>query len=283
MEIRHIGVLGSGIMGSGIAECAAEAGFEVTLRSRKQDTADQMRHNVEKSLLRKIERGKISQEEAKEILSKIRVTTNIEALAPCDLLIESVVEDLTIKKHLFAELSLIVGETAILATNTSTLAVVEIAAATKHPERVCGIHFFNPATLMKLVEIVKPITASDETIEAAQAFARACKKDVVTVKDQAGFIVNALLFPYLNNAIKLYESAMATMEEIDISMRGGCGFPMGPFALLDLVGLDTSLAILNALYEEFKEPNYAPSPLLRRMVAAGYLGRKSKRGFFDYR
>ncbi|MDA8261409.1 MAG: 3-hydroxybutyryl-CoA dehydrogenase [Actinomycetota bacterium] len=283
MEIRHVGVLGSGIMGSGIAECAAEAGFDVTLRSRKQDTADQMRVNVEKSLLRKIEKGRISEDQGREILSRIKVTTDIRSLSHCQLVIESVVEDLAVKKHLVSEVSELVEDDAIIATNTSTLPVVEIAAAARKPERVCGIHFFNPATVMKLVEVVHPITAEDKVVAAAVAFAKTCHKDVVTVKDQAGFIVNALLFPYLNNSIKLFERGMGSMEEIDVAMRGGCGFPMGPFALLDLVGLDTSLAILDALYEEFGDPNYAPAPLLKRMVAAGYLGRKTKRGFFDYR
>ena len=283
MEIRHVGVLGSGIMGSGIAECAAEAGFEVTLRSRKQETADQMRINVEKSLLRKSEKGRISEEGGREILSRIKVTTEIRAISHCDLVIESVVEDLAVKKHLVSEVSELVADEAIIATNTSTLPVVEIAAAARHPQRVCGIHFFNPATVMKLVEVVRPITASEEVIQAAVDFAKSCNKDVVTVKDQAGFIVNALLFPYLNNAIKLYSQGMGSMEEIDVAMKGGCGFPMGPFALLDLVGLDTSLAILDALYEEFGDPNFSPAPLLKRMVAAGYLGRKTKRGFFDYR
>ena len=283
MEIRHVGVLGSGIMGSGIAECAAEAGFEVTLRSRKQETADQMRVNVEKSLLRKIEKGRISEDQGRAILSRIKVTTDIRSLSRCQLVIESVVEDLAVKKHLVSEVSELVEDGAIIATNTSTLPVVEIAAAARRPDRVCGIHFFNPATVMKLVEVVRPITADEKVVDAAVAFAKSCHKDVVTVKDQAGFIVNALLFPYLNNSIKLFERGMGSMEEIDVAMRGGCGFPMGPFALLDLVGLDTSLAILEALYEEFGDPNFAPAPLLKRMVAAGYLGRKTKRGFFDYR
>ncbi|MDA8398356.1 MAG: 3-hydroxyacyl-CoA dehydrogenase family protein [Actinomycetota bacterium] len=283
MEIRHVGVLGSGIMGSGIAECAAEAGFEVTLRSRKQETADQMRVNVEKSLLRKIEKGRISEDQGRAILSRIKVTTDIRSLSHCQLVIESVVEDLAVKKHLVSEVSELVEDGAIIATNTSTLPVVEIAAAARRPDRVCGIHFFNPATVMKLVEVVRPITADEKVVDAAVAFAKSCHKDVVTVKDQAGFIVNALLFPYLNNSIKLFERGMGSMEEIDVAMRGGCGFPMGPFALLDLIGLDTSLAILDALYEEFGDPNFAPAPLLKRMVAAGYIGRKTKRGFFDYR
>ena len=180
------------------------------------------------------------------------------------------------------DLDRICGEGAILATNTSTLPVVEMAMVTGRPEKVCGIHFFNPAPMMSLVEVVRPMTADDDTVAAAKAFATDCGKDVVEVKDRAGFIVNALLFPYLNNAVRMLESGTATRDDIDTAMKGGCNFPMGPLALLDLVGLDTSLSILDALYEEFKDPNYAAMPLLRRMVAAGQLGRKSGVGFFDY-
>jgi 3-hydroxybutyryl-CoA dehydrogenase len=203
-------------------------------------------------------------------------------VADCDLVIESVIEDLAVKKALFAELEQIVKPEGILATNTSTLAVVEMAMVTQRPEKVCGIHFFNPAPMMKLVEVVRPITASDDTIATAMQFATTCGKDAVEVKDRAGFIVNALLFPYLNNAIRMWETGTASMESIDTAMKGGCNFPMGPFALLDLVGLDTSLAILDALYAEFADPNYAAVPTLRRMVAAGHLGRKTKRGFYSY-
>jgi len=196
--------------------------------------------------------------------------------------IESVVEDLDVKKELFRSLDLAVKDDAILATNTSTLPVVELAVVTERPERVCGIHFFNPAPMMSLVEIVRPLTASDETIASARAFAETCGKGPVEVKDRAGFIVNALLFPYLNNAVRMWEQGTASMEAIDTAMKGGCNFPMGPLALLDLVGLDTSLAILDALYDEFRDPNYAAVPTLRRMVAAGQLGRKTKRGFYRY-
>jgi 3-hydroxybutyryl-CoA dehydrogenase len=177
----------------------------------------------------------------------------------------------------------LIRDDAILATNTSTLPVVEMATHTSRPDKVCGIHFFNPASAMSLVEIVRPLTASDETISVVTEFVESCGKQAVVVKDQAGFVVNALLFPYLNNAIRLLEQSVASLEGIDEAMKGGCGFPMGPFALLDLVGLDTSLAILEALHREFAEPNYAPTPLLRRMVAAGKLGRKSGHGFYDYR
>ncbi len=283
MAINKVGVIGSGIMGSGIAEVAASAGCTVILRSRSQATADGMLAGLEKSLAKQVERGKKSQEDADALRARVSATTSLKDLADCDLVIESIVEDLGTKKALFNELDGIVKSGAIIATNTSTLPVIEMAMQTSRPENVCGVHFFNPATAMSLVEIVAPITASDETLAAVTEFATACGKDPVRVKDQAGFIVNALLFPYLNNAIKLFESGVASKEGIDIAMKGGCGFPMGPFALLDLVGLDTSLAILEALYLEFADANYAPAPLLKRMVVAGQLGRKSGTGFFDYR
>ncbi len=282
MSITRVGIIGSGIMGSGIAEVAAANGYEVVLRSRSLESAEGMKAGLAKSLDRQVEKGRRTAEEAAEIVGRVSTATELSALADCDLVIESVVEDLAVKLALFTELDGIVKEGAILATNTSTLPVVEMAMATKRPERVCGIHFFNPAPAMALVEIVKPITASDETMAEAIGFAAACGKNPVEVKDQAGFIVNALLFPYLNNAIRLLEGGVATKEGIDDAMKGGCGFPMGPFALLDLVGLDTSLAILDALYDEFHDPNYSAVPLLRRMVSAGQLGRKSKLGFYDY-
>src|SRR5438067_8505230 len=282
MTVKRIGIVGSGIMGSGIAEVAAKAGIEVVLRSRAQSTADAMVAGLEKSLAKQVERGKLEESERGAVLGRVRAVTDLGELADCDLVLESIVEDLAAKKHLFNELDRICPDRAIFATNTSTLPVIEMAMETGRPDRVCGIHFFNPAPMMALVEIVRPLTASDETIAEARAFAEACGKTAVEVKDRAGFIVNALLFPYLNNAVRLLESGVASKEDIDAAMKGGCGFPMGPFALLDLVGLDTSLAILDALYEEFKDPNYAPVPLLRRMVTAELLGRKTKRGFYDY-
>jgi len=283
MTINKVGILGSGIMGSGIAEVAATAGATVIVRSRSEATADGMIVGLEKLLAKQVERGKKTQDEADAIRSRVSATTLLEDLADCDLIIESVVEDLDVKKALFAELDRHIKADAIFATNTSTLPVVEMAVQTARPERVCGVHFFNPAPAMSLVEIVRPLTASDETIKEVVEFALACGKEPVEVKDQAGFIVNALLFPYLNNAIRLLEQQVATKEGIDTAMKGGCGFPMGPFALLDLVGLDTSLAILEALYAEFGDHNFTPAPLLKRMVAAGQLGRKSGHGFYDYR
>jgi 3-hydroxybutyryl-CoA dehydrogenase len=282
MAVKKLGVVGSGIMGSGIAEAAAVAGHEVVVRSRSQASADALAAGLERSLSRQVEKGRLSAEERDAAVARLSTTTELDALGDCDLVIESVVEDLEVKKHLFIELDRVCGPQAVLATNTSTLPVVELAMQTGRPERVCGIHFFNPAPAMSLVEVVRPLTASEETVRAAKSFAEACGKTVVEVKDQAGFVVNALLFPYLNNAVRLLENGVASKEDIDTAMKGGCGFPMGPFALLDLVGLDTSLAIMDALYEEYRDPNYAAVPLLRRMVAAERLGRKSGRGFYDY-
>jgi 3-hydroxybutyryl-CoA dehydrogenase len=282
MAIKRIGIVGSGIMGSGIAEVAAKTGHEVVLRSRKQESADAMVAGLEKSLAKQVERGKLSEEDRDAATARVSATSSLDDLKDCDLVIESILEDLPTKKELFNELDRIVKDGAILATNTSTLPVIEMAMETGRPDKVCGIHFFNPAPMMALVEVVRPLTASDETISAALAFAETCGKQAVEVIDQAGFIVNNLLFPYLNNAVRMFENGVATKEGIDEAMKGGCNFPMGPFALLDLVGLDTSLSILEALYEEFKDPNYAPRPLLKRMVAAEQLGRKSGKGFYDY-
>ncbi len=283
MTIKRVGILGSGIMGSGIAEVAAKTGHEVVLRSRKQETADAMVASLTKWLTKQVERGKLSQEDADAALARVTATDHIGAVADCDLVIESVVEDMDVKRALFTELDGICKEGAIIATNTSTLSVIDMAVATQRPDKVVGVHFFNPAPMMSLVEIVRPLTASDETVAEVTAFATACGKDPVEVKDRAGFIVNALLFPYLNNAVRMLENGTANRDDIDTAMKGGCNFPMGPLALLDLVGLDTSLSILDALYEEFKDPNYAAVPALRRMVTAGQLGRKSGVGFYDYR
>ena len=281
-DIFEVGIVGSGIMGAGLAEVVARAGHDVVVRSRTTEGAEAVLAAIRAGLDRQVAKERMTGAESEAIVARVRATDHLGQLANCDLVIESVVEDLEVKKALFAELEQIVKPGGILATNTSTLPVVELAMATQRPELVCGIHFFNPAPVMKLVEIVRPVTVSAQTIERAVAFAERCGKDAVTVEDRAGFVVNALLFPYLNNAIRLCESGTASMESIDVAMQGGCGFPMGPFALLDLVGLDTSLAILDALYTEFKDPNYAAMPLLRRKVAAGQLGRKSGQGFYSY-
>ena len=283
MAISRIGIVGSGIMGSGIAEVAATTGHEVILRSRSLESAQAMVAGLEKSLARQVEKGRREQADADAALARVTATADLADLADCDLVLESVVEDLDVKLALFRELDAICGPDTIIATNTSTLPVVEMAMVTSRPGKVCGVHFFNPAPAMSLVEIIRPITADEETITSVKAFAEACGKQAVEVADRAGFIVNALLFPYLNNAVRLLENGVASRDDIDTAMKGGCNFPMGPLALLDLVGLDTSVSILDALYDEFRDPNFAPVPRLRRMVTAGHLGRKSGQGFYDYR
>jgi 3-hydroxybutyryl-CoA dehydrogenase len=282
MTIKRVGIIGSGTMGSGVAEVAAKAGFEVVLRSRSQSGCDGMQAGLEKSLGRQVDKGKLSESDRDAALTLVRTTTELDELAECDLVLESVVEDLAVKKELFGQLSEICAESAILATNTSTLPVVEMAVATSRPEKVCGVHFFNPAPAMALVEIIRPLTAADDTITAARGFAEACGKTPVEVADAAGFIVNAILFPYLNSAARLLERGVASAEDIDTAMKAGANMPMGPFALLDLVGLDVSVAILDALYAENPDPFLQPAQSLRRMVTAGRLGRKAGRGFYDY-
>lgn len=278
---KTVGIIGSGIMGSGLAEVVAKAGFDTVLRSRSVESGEASLAAVQKSFDRAVSKERMTEAERDAAMARLSCCVELDGLAGCDLVIESVVEDLEVKKALFAQLGEIAPD-AVLATNTSTLPVVEMAIASGRPEQVCGIHFFNPAPMMKLVEIITPRTASAETMATATAFAEACGKTTVEVADRAGFIVNALLFPYLNNAVKLLERGTASAEDIDTAMMGGCNFPMGPLALLDLVGLDTSVAILDALYAEFADPNFAAAPRLRRMVTAGHLGRKSKRGFYDY-
>ena len=281
-NVQLVGVCGSGIMGAGLAEVVARAEMDVIVRSRTIDGAKSMLTSIEKNLDKQVAKEKMTVDQRNEVLSHIRITDSLNDLATCDLVIESIVEELAPKQALFKELDAIVKPDAILATNTSTLAVVKLAEATNRPDKVCGIHFFNPAVLMPLVEVIRPITASDETIARANAFVATCKKDPVQVLDRAGFIVNALLFPYLNNAVKMLEAGTANMEDIDTAMKGGCNFPMGPFALLDLVGLDTSVSILDALYAEFKDENFVPAKTLRTLLAEGKLGRKTKQGFFSY-
>jgi 3-hydroxybutyryl-CoA dehydrogenase len=237
--------------------------------------------SLEKSLGKQVEKGKLDAAQSAAILGRVRAVTDLNELASCDLVLESIVEDLEAKRTLFAELDTICSA-EILATNTSTLSVSALADSTSKPERVCGIHFFNPAPVMPLVEVVHTASTSPATVAAARAFAEACGKTVVDVEDRAGFIVNSLLFPYLNNAVKALDAGLATRDDIDAAMKGGCNFPMGPLELLDLVGLDTSLSILEALHEEYQDANYAPAPLLTKMVGDGNLGRKSGEGFYDY-
>ncbi|MEX1006831.1 MAG: 3-hydroxybutyryl-CoA dehydrogenase [Acidimicrobiia bacterium] len=282
MTVKQVGIVGAGHMGSGVAEVAGKAGFEVVLRSRTQAAADAALAGLQKSLARQVERGRLESATADDVATRVRAVTDLDELASCDLVLEAIVEDLPAKKELFVALDRICAPGAILASNTSTLPIIELAMVTSRPERVCGLHFFNPAPVMSLVEMARALTTSDETMDEVRAFVEACDKTGVSVKDQAGFVVNALLFPYLNNAVKLYDAGVATRDDIDAAMKGGCNFPMGPLELLDLVGLDVSLAILDALHKEFGDPNFAPALLLRRMVAANLLGRKNGVGFYDY-
>jgi 3-hydroxybutyryl-CoA dehydrogenase len=282
MTIKRVGIVGSGTMGSGIAEVAAKNGYEVVLRSRSQDGADGMVKGLEKSLAKQVDKGKLSEADRDATLARVRGVTDLKELAECDIVIESVLEDLTVKKELFAELDKICGPSTILATNTSTLPVVEMAVSTERPGQVCGIHFFNPAPMMGLVEVIRAITSTDETVEAALTFAESCGKSPVEVRDVAGFVVNALLFPYLNSAVRLLERGVAGQDDIDAAMKAGANMPMGPFALIDLVGVDVTVAILDALYAENPDPFLQPAQHLRRMLSAGRLGRKTGQGFYDY-
>ena len=278
-----MGIVGSGIMGSGIAEVAAKAGLQVVLRSRKQATADAMLASLEKSLAKQVDRGRIEQSEADAVRGRVSATEQLADLADCDLVIESVVEDLEVKRGLFTELDGIVKPDAILATNTSTLPVVEMAMATNRPDKVCGIHFFNPAPVQRLVELIPALTTSEGTLGRAQLFTeKVLGKHAIRAQDRSGFVVNALLIPYLLSAIRMFESGIASREDIDNGMEMGCAHPMGPLKLSDLIGLDTVASVAYSMYEEYKEPLYAAPPLLQRMVDAGRLGRKTGSGFYTY-
>lgn len=281
-NVRRVGVCGSGIMGAGLAEVAARAGLDVVVRSRSADAAAAMKTTIDRGLARQVAKEKLSEAEREAILSRITTTTSLDDLADRDLVIESIVEEMAAKLELFSALDRVVSPDAILATNTSTLSVGTLAAATARPGRVVGIHFFNPAVVMPLVEIVRPDSADESIVGRAFDFALECGKKPVLVRDRAGFIVNALLFPYLNDAVRMLEAGTASLEDIDQAMVGGCNFPMGPFSLLDLVGLDTTVSILEALHDEFGEERLVPAATLRRLVDEGRLGRKTGSGFFDY-
>lgn len=280
--ISTIGVVGTGLMASGIAEVAAKAGNEVILRGRSEASIKKSKAAVQKSLDKAVGKGKLEQDAADEILGRITTTLEYSDLAECDIVIEGVAEDLPIKEEVFRELDRSVKPDAILASTTSSLSVVDLAAVTDRPDRVVGLHFFNPAPIMKLVEVVRTVATSADVETKALSWVREIKKHPVRCRDRAGFIVNFLLFPYLNDAVRMHEEGYSTPEDIDTAMKLGCGHPMGPFALMDIVGLDVTYAILNSLHEEFRERRYAPAPLLEHMVRAGYLGRKTGRGFYDY-
>lgn len=281
-EIRRVAVLGCGIMGSGIAEVTAQAGFSVTAWDVSREALDKGRKEIEAFLDKGILKEKMTLEKKESILGAITWTTDISSLSEADLVIEAVVENLEVKKDLFSRVDRVVGKEVVLATNTSVLPVTEIASATKRPEKVLGMHFFNPAPLMKLVEVVLGELTSQEAVVAVEVFARTLGKSTVRAKDAPGFIVNYLFIPYINSALAFYDKGLASREDLDKAIRMGLGYPMGPLTLCDLIGLDTHLHATEAIYRENGDPRFVPPTILRRMVRAGLLGRKAKRGFYDY-
>jgi 3-hydroxybutyryl-CoA dehydrogenase len=286
MEIKKVAVLGCGLMGSGIAQVCATAGFDVTVLEVEQKYLDKGFGGIEKSLAkfaeRPVEKGGITPQQKDEIRARLKGTTNKADLADCDIVIEAIIENVEEKKKMCASIDSIVKKDAIFASNTSSISVTELLTAVKRPERFIGLHFFNPVPLMKLVEVVKTIATSPDVYDAAYEFAKKLGKVPVRTSDKTGFIVNRLLVPYLLDAIRAYEEGVGSIEDIDSAMKLGCGYPMGPFTLLDFVGLDTTYYITHVMYDEFKERRFASPPLLKRMVMAGWYGRKSGRGFYDY-
>jgi 3-hydroxybutyryl-CoA dehydrogenase len=282
MTINKVAVLGCGLMGSGVVEVCARAGLETTVREVDDDLLEAGLGRIRKSLRRAVAKGKLDEPQMDEILGRITGTTRIEDLADVDLVIEAIVENLEIKTTTFAALDQVVQPQALFASNTSSLTITELAAATDRTDRFIGLHFFNPVPVMKLVEIVRVMSTSDEAVASAQDFVRALGKEPVLATDNSGFIVNRLLVPYLLDAIRAVEEGVGSIEDIDKAMQLGCGHPMGPLTLLDFVGLDTTYFIANIMFEEYREKRFAPPPLLKRMVLAGHNGRKSGRGFYDY-
>ncbi len=281
-QIENVGVLGAGLMGHGIAQVAAQSGYAVVLREVDEATLAKGIGKIEKQLARAVEKGKSSQEDADAVRARIAGTTDYSELSDCDLVIEAITENLALKLEMWKELDAIVKPEAIFATNTSSLAVIDQAASTSRAERFVGLHYFNPAQVMKLVEVVRCVTTSDETFAAALAFARSEGKLAIPTKDQAGFIVNRLLVPYMLDAMRALEEGVGSIEEIDEAMKAGAGHPMGPLTLADFVGLDTLGSICDVLFDEFRERRFARPPTLRKMLAAGWFGRKSGKGFYDY-
>jgi 3-hydroxybutyryl-CoA dehydrogenase len=282
VAIRKIGVVGCGLMGGGIAQTCAQSGYETVVREVNQQLLDKGLARIYSAWDMMASKGKLTQGQVEENRARLHGTVNMEDFADCDLVIEAVIENMEEKLRIFPALDRIVKPDGLLLTNTSSLNVTQMGAVTRRPEKVCGLHFFNPAPVMKLVEIVRTISTSDETIDSVREFALSLGKSPVLAKDTAGFIVNFLLIPYLIAAIRMLENGMASRDDIDTAMKLGCGYPMGPFTLLDYVGLDTTLWAAEAIYDEFKDPLYAPPPLLRRMVQSGMTGRKSGKGFYDY-
>jgi 3-hydroxybutyryl-CoA dehydrogenase len=282
MAIRKVGVLGCGLMGSGIAQVAAQAGFEVVVREVEQKFIDKGLAGIQKSLGKFVEKGKMQQADMDACVGRLKGTTSLQDLADCDIVIEAIVENAQLKKETYAELDRIVKPEAIFASNTSSLTITELSMATARPKQFVGLHFFNPVPLMRLVEVVRTILTSDESFDSAFSFAKALGKEAVACRDNSGFIVNRLLVPYILDAIRAYEEGVGSIEDIDKAMVLGCGYPMGPFTLLDFVGLDTTYYITHVMFEEYREKRFAAPPLLRKMVLAGKYGRKSGAGFYDY-
>jgi len=282
MQIRTVGVLGCGLMGSGIAQVCAASGYRTIVREVNDVLLQRGLGRIKKFLDDGIAKGKVSVDARDKTMGNLSGTTTFDALKDCDLVIEAIVENLAEKRQTYGALEEIIAGPAIVVSNTSSLCITELASSTKRPDRFAGLHFFNPVPIMKLVEVIRALTTSDETYRAVFEFAQSLGKEPITAPDRPGFIVNRLLVPYLLDSVRAYENGLGTIEDIDNGMKLGCGHPMGPFTLLDFVGLDTTYYIANIMFEEFREPAYAPPPLLKRMVLAGRLGRKSGRGFYSY-
>jgi 3-hydroxybutyryl-CoA dehydrogenase len=282
MQIRTVGVLGCGLMGSGIAQVCAQSGVRTIVREVEQSFLDRGLGRIQKFLGDGVAKGKVTPEVRDKTVATLSGTTAFGDLSGCDLIIEAIIENIEDKRQAYLALDAVVGEHTIFCSNTSSLCITELASTTKRPDRFAGLHFFNPVPIMKLVEVIRGLATSDDTYTTVFAFAQSLGKEPITAPDRPGFIVNRLLVPYLLDAIREYESGLGTLEDIDKGMKLGTGYPMGPFTLLDYVGLDTTYYIANIMFEEYREPRFAPPPLLKRMVLAGRLGKKSGRGFYDY-
>ncbi len=282
MEIKKVGVVGCGLMGSGITQVCAQAGYQVVVSEMNDELLNKGLAAINSRLRKSVEKGKLSPPDKESILNRIKGTTNTKNFADCDLMIESAVENTDLKKKIFAELDKICPKQTILATNTSCLSIIDVAMVTTRPDKVLGLHFFNPAPVMKLMEVVKTIATSDETLETGKNFGRSLGKTIVIAQDAPGFIVNRLLMPFLLNAVRMLDSGIATREDIDAGINLGLNHPMGPLTLADLIGLDIIYFVSTVIYEELKDPQYAPPPLIKKMVSAGWLGRKTGKGFYEY-
>ena len=283
MEIKKVGVVGCGLMGAGIAQVCAQSGYQTVVSEINDELLNKGLALINSVLTKNVDKGKISQQDKETTLSHLKGTTNTQDFSDCDLMIEAVIENMDLKKRIFADLDKICPKHTILSTNTSCLSIIDMAMVTSRPDKVLGLHFFNPVPVFMLVEIVRTIATSDESLETGKSFSRSLGKEIVIAQDTPGFIVNRLLIPYVLNAIRMLEAGIATREDIDTSIHLGLNHPMGPLTLLDFVGLDTVFFVANAMYEEFKDPMYAPPPLLRKMVTAGWFGRKSGKGFYEYK